>query len=251
MINSHSHTCIFQRLGASKAMVTVCISLYNYADFVQQALESVAAQTIDLLDLIIVDDCSKDQSNEIVLRWLEHNHQRFNTSLLIQHHHNSGGPAGPRNTAINLSQTPYIFILDADNLIFPRCITRCLETLEESDASFAYPLIEMFGTEIGIMGNQIWSKELLAHGNFIDTMSLIRKICLDAVDGYSYMSIIGWEDFDLWCKFAEKGYYGVQIPEILARYRSHSNSMLQAQTNAKITFLIEDMIQRHPWLRLK
>jgi hypothetical protein len=42
-----------------------------------------------------------------------------------------------------------------------------LETIKTSDASFVYPLIERFGAETGIMGNQIWNKEILAYGNYI------------------------------------------------------------------------------------
>lgn len=250
MVICHPHSQIFQKSGTSAAKVTVCINLYNYADYIIKTLESVYTQAIDVLDLIVVDDCSQDQSVAITRSWLEKKSKRFNNAQLVKHNNNSDGPSGSRNTAITLTQTPFIFMLDADNLIYPRCLIRCLETLEDSEASFTYPLIERFEAETGIMGNQIWNRDLLAYGNYIDTMALIRKTCLEAVGGYSYM-LYGWEDFELWCKFAEKNYYGILVPEILARYRVHFDSFLQSQTNPKLKFVAEEMIQRHPWLKLQ
>jgi hypothetical protein len=43
----------------------------------------------------------------------------------------------------------------------------------------------------------------------------------------------GWEDYDLWFKIARDGGYGLQVPQILARYRVHRNSMLHIETNAQ------------------
>lgn len=183
MVIYHPHSLIFQKTGLQTAKVTACISLYNYADYIAETLDSILAQTIEILDLVIVDDCSQDSSLVVTLAWLEQNNQRFNQVQLVKHDRNSGGPSGTRNTAIYLSQTPFIFSIDADNLLYPRCILRCLETLEETEGAMVYPLIERFGAETGIMGNQVWSSEVLAYGNYIDNMALSRKACLEAVGG--------------------------------------------------------------------
>jgi glycosyltransferase involved in cell wall biosynthesis len=250
MIITHPYSLIFEKLGNTTAPVTACIALYNYADCIQNVLDSIYAQTITCLDVTIVDDCSQDRSVELALSWLERNSKRFNNVRLVKHNHNSGGPSGTRNTAISVSQTPYVFPLDADNLLYPRCIMRCLETLEASDASFVYPLVEKFGAEIGIMGNQVWNPKVLAYGNYIDNMVLMRKACCEAVGGYSYMRIYGWEDFDLWCKFIEQNYYGILVPEILARYLVHQSSLLRTQTHRRMKMVIDEIKQRHPWLQI-
>ena len=83
-------------------------------------------------------------------------------------------------------------------------------------------------------------------------MALLSKENLYEVGGYSSMHL-GWEDYDLWCKFIEKNYYGVLVPEILARYRVHKDSMLNSITNKKTNMakITADMVSRHPWLKLE
>ncbi|MCU0570124.1 MAG: glycosyltransferase, partial [Oculatellaceae cyanobacterium Prado106] len=245
------HSVLFLQPGERMAQVSVCISLYNYQDYIVETLESVYKQTLEQIDLIIVNDASTDQSAMITQRWLERRRSRFNTIRFVEHTQNSG-LAAARNTAISLVETRFVFILDADNALYPRCLARCLETLESSTLAFAYPLIEKFGGTSGVIGNLVWNRDRLAHNNYIDAMALIRREALMSVGGYSAMAVTGWEDYELWCKFAERDYSGILVPEILARYRVHGNSMLQATTNKtgnieKVKF---DMKQRHPWLLL-
>jgi glycosyltransferase involved in cell wall biosynthesis len=250
MLQAAPYTDQIKRVGLLEAQVTVCISLFNYEDYIVETLDSVHSQSLDLLNLIVVDDCSVDRSLKVALDWLEQNSDRFNAVQLVQHQNNQG-LAQSRNTALSLLRTPFAFILDADNLLYPRCIDRCVEAIEASNADFVYPITEKFGAEIGIMCNEIWDSEKLAYGNYIDAMALLRSSSVTAVGGYSAM--LGWEDYDLWCKFAEKNYYGVLVPEILARYRVHKTSMLRTITNKADTLKIvcEAMTKEHPWLRLK
>lgn len=247
-----SHAVLFEKPGDQTAAVTVCISLYNYENYILDTLETVYKQTLAVLDLVIVDDRSGDESAVLAQRWLEQRQSRFNTVRLVRHLQNSG-LAAARNTAIGLVETPFVFILDADNHLYPRCLSRCLETLETSEAAFAYPLIEQFGAMPGVMGNRVWNRERLARVNYIDAMALVRRSVLLQVGGYTRMPYPGWEDYDLWCKLAEQDHFGVLIPEFLARYRVHPTSMLRTTTNrsGKIEVVIDDMMQRHPWLKLR
>jgi hypothetical protein len=161
--------------------------------------------------------------------------------------------AAARNTAFSASRTPFVFVLDADNELYPRCIEECWLALLESDAAFAYPIIEKFGVESGLMGTDLWSVDRLKKANYIDAMVLMRKSAWHAAEGYTQMETgSGWEDYDLWCKIAEQGAYGVQVPQILARYRVHASSMLRTHTNSSTTnpLLRQEMRLRHPWLEI-
>ena len=89
----------------------------------------------------------------------------------------------------------------------------------------------------------------------VDAMSLIRKESLVAVGGYSELKAVGklgWEDYELWCKFIDQDLYGVPVPEILARYRTHHTSMLNSVSNQKenIDQLHQELMSLHPWLDL-
>ena len=264
MLNVSPHQFIFsqvdQRFSTEETVptpskVTVCISLYNYQSYITETLDSVRQQTESALDLIVVEDQSPDQSLAFAKDWIVRHAERFNRVHLVQHEQNQGLSAA-RNTAISLSQTPNVFILDADNLLYPRCIERCLLALEaDPQASVAYPIIEKFGEETGLIGNVVWTRDRFKQRNCIDAMSLIRKQSLVAVDGYSILDAVGklgWEDYQLWCKFIDQGFYGVPIPEILARYRTHQTSMLNSVSNQRqnIERLHREMMQHHPWLDL-
>ena len=250
------HETIFlQSIESIPSKVTVCISLYNYKDYITETLSSVYRQTQLDLDLIVVEDRSPDSSLAIAREWIVRHAERFNTVRLVQHEQNQGLSAA-RNTAIGISRTPNLFILDADNLLYPRCIERCLLALEaDPQASVAYPIIEKFGEESGLMGNVVWTRDRFKQRNYIDAMSLIRKDAIVAVDGYSEQSAIGklgWEDYELWCKFIDLNFYGVSVSEILARYRTHNTSMLNSVSNRQenIGRLHREMMILHPWLDL-
>src|SRR3984893_15097108 len=203
------------------AAVTVAVSLYNYLDFILPCLESAKAQTMRDLDLIVVDDCSGDGGEQVVASWLRENHGTFGRSVLVRHRENKG-LASARNTAFACARTPYVFVLDADNLLYPRCLQQLTAALVGTDASFAYCYLEQSGTKTGLHNICWWNAVSLCHGNTIDAMVLLRRSVWHAVGGYSGdMPAMGWEDFDLWFKIARMKGWGVQVPEILARYRVH------------------------------
>jgi glycosyltransferase involved in cell wall biosynthesis len=235
-----------------RAAVTVAVSLHNYGGFIIEALDSVEAQTLDGIELVVIDDASTDDGPERSARWLRRHRRRFTRALLLQQAVN-GGLAAARNLAVAHAEAPLLFVLDADNAMYPRCLERLAAALAAARASaFAYPVIEVFGENRGLMGTPVWSRSRLAAGNYIDAMALIRTSRLREVGGYARMPVTGWEDYDLWCRFAERGWPGIRVPEILARYRAHRSSMLNTTTRRedRTAALINDMKSRHPWLTI-
>ena len=237
-------TC--KSLRQMKGILTVAISLFNYRDYIIPCLESVRSQTLKDLDLIVVDDCSDDGSVTVVIDWLEKNETAFRDVLLIRNKSNQGLPYA-RNTAFAHARTDFVFVLDADNLLYPRCLERLLAAMNHCDASFAYCLLEKFGEETGIGNTKPWNPVALQQGNFIDAMVLHRKDAWEEAGGYATdMPAMGWEDFDLWFRIARVGGWGVQIPEILARYRVRRSSMLHTITNPNADKLWAYLRAKHP-----
>jgi glycosyltransferase involved in cell wall biosynthesis len=226
-------------------LVTVIITLYNYQSFIAACLDSLKNQTIDKLSLVIVDDCSKDQSLKKANKWLDENGNRFNEYVLARHTINRG-LAHSRNTAISLARTKYVFILDADNLLYPRCLESLVSALENCDASFAYSYLEEFGDGSKLKNTKPWNPATLAAVNTIDAMVLLRKSVLDKVNGYSIMPVMGWEDYELWFKIARIKGWGVQVPEIIARYRVHKKSMLNTITNPNVEKIWNYLKENYP-----
>jgi len=219
--------------------VTVVIPLYNYGHFLVETLDSVLGQTLAGLDLIVVDDASTDDGARTAENWLDRNAARFRKSLLLRHDRNMG-LATTRNTGFRRAETGFVFPLDADNLLYSTCLEKLVKSLRNSRAAFAYCLVERFAVPASrlppphLMHLHLWKPELLGKGNTIDAMVLMRKQIWELVGGYNAsMPSFGWEDYDLWFRIARLGAYGLQVPQILARYRVHDASMLQRVTNQK------------------
>ena len=230
--------------------VTVIVTLYNYETYIKNALDSVFQQSHPNIELIVVDDASRDGSLAVARRWLEQNGARFGRAILLSHFKN-GGVGRARNAAFTNATNEYVFVLDADNEIYPEAITRILSACISADAEAAYSLIEKFGEGTGTMGG-VWNPSAFVRGNYIDAMALVRKSAWAAVGGYDELSKIqGCEDYDLWCKFVELGFRGEFVPEILCRYRVHRSSMLHTVTYRNMDQVILELQKRHPWVRLE
>lgn len=231
--------------------VSVIIPLYNYAGYIIETIESVAAQTYRDLNMIVVDDCSTDQSAQVVEQWMRANSD-IDIGLGLWKNSANAKLATTRNTGIGLSEAEYCFLLDADNTLYPRCIERHVEALTaRPDAAAAFALIEVFGSRSGIMGAGLFDRGALSHGNFIDAMAMVRRSTLLELGGFHHIEH-GWEDYDLWLRLCEAGETAIHVPEVLARYREHMASMLRTDTNLPdhITKLHAEMLRRHPWLDL-
>jgi glycosyltransferase involved in cell wall biosynthesis len=243
------HTLFEHAASGASAPVTVCVSLHQYADYIVECLESVRAQTLDDVSLIVVDDHSRDGGERRVHEWLKAHGGRFASAELLRHERNLGlAPA--RNTAIGRARSPYVFVLDADNGLYPRALERLYAVVEETGAPFAYSILERFGDEQGLLCCEDWSRERLAQGNYIDAMALLRRSTWEAVGGYRQMRFSGWEDYDFWCRCAEAGLDGRALPEILCRYRVHSRSMRRSATDTlrEHLALCDEMREAHPWI---
>lgn len=235
-----------ERVDAVDGTVTVAISLYNYGAFLGECLDSIAAQTHPPLDLVIVDDCSSDTSVEMAIQWLQVHSDRFSRSMIVRHKKNQG-LAEARNTAFAYSRTDPVFVMDADNQVYPRVVERLLPYVIDRRYDAAYTQLEFFGDQSTIGFADIWSKRSFRSGNYVDAMALVSRRSWAQVGGYFHIDG-GWEDFDFWCKFVDAGMRAIFIPELLCRYRVHGASMLRTETNNQAEKVAAQVRARHQWL---
>src|SRR6266436_3460386 len=102
--------------------VTVVIAAYNAEKFIQETLESVAAQSLDKLELIVVDDGSTDSTPDIL--------RAFADRRLIVLRQDNRGVSAARNAGLALARAPYIFFLDADDILLRDALLRMVTTLD-------------------------------------------------------------------------------------------------------------------------
>lgn len=245
---------LWEHTTSQKPRAAICISSFNYANRLTKALISCVNQTLEAIELIVVDDASSDDSIDVIQDWLNNNGERFCRVQLLRHREN-GGLASARNSGFAAAKAPWCWILDADNQIDPEALEHCLIIAEAASKSTAvvHPLIRILDDKdnpMGLVGlGHAWQKEQLRGGNMIDAMALIRRTAWLSVGGYSHIPG-GWEDFDFWCKLIDDNQHGVLCPQVLATYRFHSDSMLQSQTNQRQRRLSRLLQARHPWLQL-
>ena len=248
---------LYRHDNGRKPTAAVVISLYNYEKQICTALDSVTNQTIEALELIVVDDASTDSGAEVVRKWmLENAASRFCRAQLLCHLQNAG-LATARNTAFVHSQAEWVYVLDADNLLFPDAVRATMEHTGNDNEKLAviHNLIEKVGKRGGsndpsvLISRMSWQRTMLARGNYIDAMALIRRKAWQAVGGYTHIEF-GWEDYDFWCKLINAGFYGVLCPRILSRYTIHEMSMIHNYTTPNARALQRSLKKRHPWLNL-
>jgi glycosyltransferase involved in cell wall biosynthesis len=213
--------------------VSVVISLYNYARYIRDCLESVQASHTQGLpggfEVIIVDDASTDTSVRVVEEYMAAHPLPV---CLVKRPVNCG-LADARNVGLHVARAPLVFILDADNKIRPDCLQAHYQAIVSSGCAVAYATINRFDhatlESVGTMSDREWDVRELVSRPYIDAMAMIRKEPVLEVGGYSPESPVlpqGWEDYDLWLKLAQAGHSGKWIPQVLSDYRVHPHSMI-------------------------
>jgi hypothetical protein len=214
-------------IGGVAPRVSVLLTAYNYASLVGAAIESAALSDFADYELVIVDDASSDGSGNAIRESLAR--APWVKAKLITRRHN-GGLAQARNLGAEAAAGDLLFVLDADNTIYPHALGRLVEAMDASPAAaFAYGIIEQFSVDgpHSLMSYLGWDPRRLRYGNFIDAMAMVRRSALLEAGGYATdPRLYGWEDFALWCAFADRGWAGVRVPEIVARYRLALHSMI-------------------------
>jgi glycosyltransferase involved in cell wall biosynthesis/SAM-dependent methyltransferase len=241
---------IFESDKRGKADVSVIVPLYNYEKLVVEALDSVVAQTLAALDLIIVDGNSNDDSLLVGAQWARKNAARFNRIVVLKNQANYG-LGFCRNSGFDAADTPYVLPLDADNRLLPECCEKLLAAIEASGAAYVYPTIRHFGGSTAQISNAPYDAQRFVAYNFIDAMAMISKEAWAMVGGYDHVRY-GWEDYDFWSRMAEIGLAGEWLDIVLAEYRVHPQSMMKTQTMISQNYrdLILNYAARHPWTSL-
>lgn len=225
---------------------TALVTVYNYEGYVTEAIESVLAAEGLAVEVVVVDDKSIDNSVQAVKELMA---DRPDAPITLVEQLVNTGVQRARNLGFATARAPYVFVLDADNLVYPQGIRKLRDAIDgDPQAAFAYGLIERFNADgsTGLMNTTAWDRELLARRHYIDAMALIRVDAWREVGGYVTDPTLelGWEDYDLWLSFAGAGYHGVHIREVVGRYRVHEVSSL-AITTLDVDDLNAKLRQRH------
>ena len=213
-------------------LVSVIVPAYNAKPYIEQTLDSLLNQSYPNLEIIVVDDGSRD-GTALCVEVMARNHPHIR--LIRQ---SNQGVAAARNRGIEESRGELIGPIDADDIWFPDAVTKLVNRLLESepDVGVAYAWSVIID-ENGLLDGRFRCSKiegdvfgtLICH-NFIGNASstLIRRACLEKVGGYNEgfraMGTQGCEDWDLYLRIAEEYQFKV-VPEFLIGYRKSQTAM--------------------------
>jgi teichuronic acid biosynthesis glycosyltransferase TuaG len=212
-----------------KPMVSVITPVHNSRDFVGEAIRSVQAQTLIDWEMIVVDDCSTDDSVEIVERSV-HEDDRIR---LIQLETNSGA-AMARNIAIEATQGRYIAFLDSDDLWLPEKLKKQLAFMQANNYPFTYAAYDKIDENGQVFGH-LGVPRRVSYSDLLKTCSIgcLTSMYDTQYFGKVYMpNILKRQDFGLWLELLKRTKYAYGLNERLAQYRVRSNSISSNKLSA-------------------
>ncbi len=222
-----------------KSLVSVVIPVYNMEQYLAETLDSVLASDYPSLEVIVMDDGSKDRSLEIA-----RGYEGKDTRIKVYTQPN-GGACAARNHAIRLSQGGYILPVDADNLISPTFISDAVAELEKSsEVKVVCPTAEFIGERSGEWKLPPFSLNLLARKNMMDTCALYRKEDWIRAGGYCE-EIIAREDWEFWISVLKDGGKVVRLPQVGLYYRVRVGSKRLTDRALK-RHVVNVLNKRHP-----
>jgi glycosyltransferase involved in cell wall biosynthesis len=220
-------------------LVTAFVGCYNHSRFVEECLDSVRYQTYPKLQVIIFDDCSKDNSVSVIENWLK----KHQLDWRFIPHTRKIGICASLNEVLRLARGKYISMIAADDVWLPDKTSRQVEMMEQmpSDVGVLYSdafQINENGETLPQMFIEAYRKfvvppegflfDVLWEGNFIPAMTtLIRRDCFTKVGMYD--EDLCFEDWDMWMRISRKFRFAFEnVPE--ARYRVISTSAVRTMS---------------------
>ena len=215
-------------------LVTAIVLCYNQGRFVVEALESLRAQTYPNLHLVVIDDCSKDDSVEVIRNWLD----RFWPSAVFLAHTANMGVCRTCNDGLAQAKGKYLRLIAADDRWVPGSLLRQVEVMEADpdDVGVLYSdayridetgellprmFIESFRSFTVLPEGRIF--DTLLEGNFIPApTALVRRQCFETVGAFDEDLV--FEDWDMWLRISRQFKFRYS-PEPAAFYRTVQTSM--------------------------
>lgn len=217
-------------------LVSVDVITYNSASTVLETLESIKRQTYPKIELIISDDCSRDNTVEVCRKWLKENNQRFENTRIITSEVNTG-VVGNSNRALLACRGEWEKGIAADDILLPSCISDYVEfVLNNPEASWvssyyrAY--IECF-EEFNCVGKALVSSrsffnlpineqlKKMAIWNRISSPTLFVKTDIKRALGYDKQ--FSFEDYPFMLAMLESGYRCFFLEKETICYRIHQS----------------------------
>ena len=201
-------------------LVSIVMPSYNTAEYIAESIKSVQNQTYTDWELLIVDDCSTDNTDDVVQAFLSDSRIRY-----IKNETNSGA-AISRNRALREAKGKWIAFLDSDDLWHPEKLQRQIAFMEKNGYAFTYTdyMIKQNGQWIPYVydGPMVVNRTMMYNYCYFSTITVMydrEKIGLIQIEDLRKNN-----DYAMWLQIIEKSKC-YRLPECLSYYIKHEGSV--------------------------
>lgn len=201
-------------------LISILFPVYGTADYLREAMDSILNQTFSDFELIVLNDCSPDNAEEIL--------DTYTDSRIIRYHGDyNQGLSNVLNVGISMARGKYIARMDSDDISHPERLQIQFDYLE------AHPEVDLCSTGMHLFGarDEIWLRPsdpdavkvlALFHSPVLHASSVWRKSSFEEYGLRFRQEMVPAEDYDLWCRALTVGLRMTNIPDILYEYRIHA-----------------------------
>lgn len=200
--------------------VSVLMPVFNGANHLREAIESILGQSYSDFEFLVVDDHSTDSTGEILREYCERD-----TRIRAAQNNNAKGTVGALNTGLGLARGEYLARMDADDISVPTRFEKQHEFLEKHhDISVCGTNMELFGAQ-----QFVWrlppDHEMIRAGLIFTVFIAHATVMMrrSALEEYHYRYDPDYgcaEDYELWSRLSER-YRFANLPDVLYRYRKY------------------------------
>jgi len=226
-------------------LVSVIIPSYNAASLITKTIESVISQSYKNWELLVVDDCSKDNTRDVV-RTLVKLDSRIH---LISLDENRGAPAGPRNIGVKESKGVWIAFLDADDIWHPEKLEQQLMLMSKHHVPFSSSLSRNFKDDSTIQNDVIVDvpacadisfemqrlKGRIANSSVVVSKELMVKYPFN--EDIRYKAV---EDYHCWLRIHQDIGFSIKVKAVLLNYR-----IVEGQISGSKLYMLKTMFMLH------
>ena len=203
--------------------ISILMPVYNVAPYLREAMDSILVQTFQDFELIVLDDCSPDNSAEILDTYTDERIVRYRGEKNM-------GLSNVLNVGMQLARGEYIARMDSDDLSTPERLAVQVAYLD------AHPEIDLCSCGMELFGakQEVWVREnnpedvqltALFYSPILHASSVWRRASFERAGLRFQQEMVPAEDYDMWTRAMAAGLQLVNIPQVMYKYRIHPSQV--------------------------
>jgi len=203
--------------------ISVVMAVYNEEKFLEESVDSILNQTFKDWELVIVNDCSTDNSLNIIKSYMKKDKR-----IRLVNNKKNGGCPDSRNDGLKISKGEYIAILDGDDVSHPKRLEKEVNYLEKNPHIFLVGSSAVYINEEGkeIRRFRKYNDHEMLAWRLPQSCGIVHSSIMFRNEGLIYNNYFkGASDYKFYLDLLSKGKNLTNLPEFLVRYRLHGGSM--------------------------